>query len=87
VNRERDALWVVLPALEHGNDVLGGARTDPKPVRLGIVDVSLCLDGSEGGYHLPHTFRGGSSFGELIELYEMYVLERAYIDPVGRSWH
>jgi hypothetical protein len=86
-NRERDTLWVVLPALEHGNNVLGGARTDPKPVWFGIVDTSLCLDMSEGGDHLPRTFCGRSLFRELMELYEMYVVDRTYIDPVGRSWY
>jgi hypothetical protein len=84
-NWERDALWVVLPALEHGDDVPGSARTDPKPVWFGVVDAWLCLDASEGGYHLSRAFRGRRQLRELMELLEVYVLKRTFIDPVGRS--
>jgi hypothetical protein len=73
----------VLPTSEYGDDVTRGANADPKPVRFGIVDVSLCLDASECGVHLPRAFRGRSVFGELMELYELPVLERTYVDPMG----
>ena len=60
---------------------------NPKLFRFGIIDASLSLDASESGYHLPRTFSGRGPFSQLKELYELYVIEKTYIDPTGRSWY
>jgi hypothetical protein len=82
-NRSGDALRVVLPTQEYGDNVTRGAGADPKLVLFGIVDASLCLDASECYIHLPHAFCGRSVFCKLMELYELYVIERTYVDPPG----
>jgi hypothetical protein len=77
----------VLPALEHGHNVPAGAGTDPKPVRFGVVDVSLCLDASEGSDNLPCMFSGRRQLCELMELLELYVIKWTYVKPFGRLWY
>jgi hypothetical protein len=51
-----------------------GASADPKPVRFGVVDASLCLDMLERYVQLPCASSRRCQLGELVELFEMYVL-------------
>jgi hypothetical protein len=60
---------------------------DPKLFRFGIINASLGLDASECCYHLPHMLSGRCQLSELVELDELYVVERTYTDPTGRSWY